>query len=86
MLNIDLLRYLLWQLVGANTRIVEKQYNQYVSIQFHSLHQLQLHLVPLDSMALAIFLHSLVYLVHEEQGMPVPNDVDNFSHEQHRCT
>jgi hypothetical protein len=26
-------------------------------------------------MALAVFLHSLVYLVHEEQGMPVPNDV-----------
>jgi hypothetical protein len=37
-------------------------------------------------MALAVFLHSLVYLVHEEQGMPVPNDVGNFSHEQHRCT
>ena len=49
-----------------------------MSIQFHSLHQLQLHLGPLDSMALAVFLHSLVYLVHEEQGMPVPNDVGNF--------
>ena len=57
-----------------------------MSIQFHSLHQLQLHLGPLDSMALAVFLHSLVYLVHEEQGMPVPNDVGNFSHEQYRST
>ena len=87
MLNIDRpLRYLLRQLVGANTCIVQKQYNKHVSIQFHSLHQLQLHLGPLDSMALSVFLHSLVYLVHEEQGMPVPNDVGNFSHEQQRCT
>ena len=43
-------------------------------IQFHSLDQLQLHLGPLDSMALAI-LHSLVYLVREEQGMSVSNDI-----------
>jgi hypothetical protein len=38
-------------------------------------------------MALAVFLQSLVYLVHEEQlGMPVPNDVGNFSDEPHLCT
>jgi hypothetical protein len=41
--------------------------NMRVSIQFHSLDQL--HLGPLDSTALAVFLHSLVYLVHEEQGI-----------------
>jgi hypothetical protein len=37
-------------------------------------------------MALAVFLHSVVYFVHEEQGIPVPNDVGSFSHEQHQCT
>ena len=47
-------------------------------IQFHSLDQLELHLGPWDSMALAV-LHSLVYLVREEQGMPVPNDIGSLA-------
>jgi hypothetical protein len=34
-------------------------------------------------MTLAVFLHSLVYIVHEERGMPFSNDVGSGSHEQH---
>ena len=55
------LRYLLRQLVGANTRIVQKQYNKHVSIQFHSLHQFQLHLGPLDSMAHWLWPYSYIH-------------------------